>query len=48
MKAIPFYLLVRQYAIDNGLKFWTVKQQNGAIGKYYNHLGKCILNDSRL
>ncbi len=35
--AIPYYLIVRQYAEANGLKFFTMKQQEYAKEHYELH-----------
>lgn len=42
LPAVPFMMLVAQFAIANGLKFFTIKDQNNAI-ELYNQTAK-ILN----
>jgi hypothetical protein len=38
--AIPYYAVVKQFAIANGLKFWTVKQQREAMIAYESFVQK--------
>lgn len=34
MKAIPYLKAIRSWAISNGIKYWTVKDQKRALAMY--------------